>query len=368
MCNFAAMKRIIVAPDKFRGTLTAVEAADVMCGALLSAGYRAEAFPMADGGEGTAECVARLRGMRPVVFEAFNSVSEPIGGGVTVWHDPVSGVAAVDTSSVLSLQLLSGELRVMDASSWSFGRLLRDVVLRLKPSTLYIGVGGTSTGDGGAGMFQALGARLTDCNGVEIRETVTPRMLSRIEAIDRGMMIPLPPVVVLSDVDVPLVDEAGKPSSLSFAPQKGATEADVADLGEGLRYWARVAGLGKSRFAGAGGGLGGALMSLPGSRGELGAEWIIRESRLWDNAPGMIITGEGSVDGQTAMGKIAGILAAEGMRRGIPVIAVGGRVGSDAPFNLFTAVYATTDYPGTTPAARLRSAVEAIVRDGRVAG
>ena len=323
---------------------------------------------MADGGEGTAECIARLHGMTPVEFDAFNAMAEPIRGGVTVWHDPVSGVAAVDTSSVLSLQLLSGKPRVMDASSWSFGRLLRDVVLTLGPSTLYIGVGGTSTGDGGAGMYQALGARLTDCSGVEIREPVTPRDLTRIARIEREGMITLPSVVVLSDVDVPLVDEAGKPSSLSFAPQKGATEADLADLGDGLRHWGRVAGLGESRFAGAGGGLGGALMSLPGSRGELGSEWIIRESRLWDNAPGMIITGEGSVDGQTAMGKIAGILAAEGRRRGIPVIAVGGRVGSDAPFNLFTAVYATTDYPGTTPAARLRSAVAAIVRDGRVAG
>lgn len=361
------MKRIIVAPDKFKGTLTAAEAADIICDVLSSSGCHAEAFPMADGGEGTAECVDRLRGMLPVKFAALNSMGEPIPGGVKVWYNAVSGDAAVDTSTVLSLQLLGGKPRIMDASSWSFGRLLRDVVLKLHPSTLYIGVGGTSTGDGGAGMFQSLGARLIDRDGMEIKERMTPRMLSRIVAIDRGMMISLPPTVVLSDVDVPLVDEADRPSSLSFARQKGASEADIVTLGDGLRHWARVAGIGNCRFAGAGGGLGAALMSLPDSRGELGAEWIIRESGLWDNAPGMIITGEGSVDGQTAMGKIAGILAAEGRRRGIPVIAVGGRVGSDAPRNLFTAVYSTTDYPGATPAERLRSAVEAIVRDGRVA-
>lgn len=361
------MKRIIVAPDKFKGTLTAAEAADIICGALSITGCHAEAFPMADGGEGTAECVGRLRGMLPVKFAALNSMGEPIPGGVKVWYNAVSGDVAVDTSTVLSLQLLGGEPRIMDASSWSFGRLLRDIVLKLHPSTLYIGVGGTSTGDGGAGMFQSLGARLIDRDGMEIKERMTPRMLSRIVAIDRGMMISLPPTVVLSDVDVPLVDEADRPSSLSFARQKGASEADIVTLGDGLRHWARVADIGNCRFAGAGGGLGAALMSLPDSRGELGAEWILRESRLWDNAPGLIITGEGSVDGQTAMGKIAGILAAEGRRRGIPVIAVGGRVGADAPSNLFTAVYSTTDYPGATPAERLRRAVEAIVRDGRVA-
>lgn len=362
------MKRIIVAPDKFKGTFTAASAADIICSALSTTGCHAEAFPMADGGEGTAECVGSLRGMSPVEFAALNSMGEPIRGGVKVWHNAESGDAAVDTSSVLSLQLLNGKPRVMDASSWSFGRLLRDVVLKLNPSTLYIGVGGTSTGDGGAGMMQALGARLIDRDGVEVKEAVTPRILSRIAAIDRGMMIQLPQIVVLSDVDVPLVDEADRPSSLSFARQKGASEADVVTLGDGLRHWAHVAGIGSCRFAGAGGGLGAALMSLSGSRGELGAEWIIGEYRLWDNDPAMVITGEGSVDGQTAMGKIAGILAAEGRRRGIPVIAVGGRVGADAPRNLFAAVYSTTDYPGGTPAARLRSAVEAIVRDGQVAG
>lgn len=349
------MKKILIAPDKFKGTMSSALVADIIAEALNDCGYETVRVPMADGGEGTAESVARLRGMDSLSFEARNSFMTPIGGGVKVWFNPESREAAVDTSTVLSLQLLDRKPDIMSGTSFGFGQLLHDVNAALHPVKIYIGVGGTSTGDAGAGMLQALGCRIFDKNGYEMSAPITPRQLAGVGRVDMSLIENLPEIIVLSDVDVPLVAREGEPSSLSFAPQKGASADEMPELANNLRHWEKVSGITSRRWVGAGGGLGGALLSLHNSHGASGAEWMLHETGIFEQDSDLIITGEGCIDSQTAMGKIPGIIGTEGIRRNIAVIAIGGRIADDAPRNLFTAMFSTTDYGGTTPQQRLRS-------------
>ncbi len=338
---------ILIATDKFKGTLTAAEATYIIKDAL-TARYPDEeiiAIPVADGGEGTAEVIARFRGMTARKLPGRNAVGKPI---TATYYADGHGTVALDAATVLGLTLVAEADRdVMRATSAPLGQLLKEIILAENPREIYLGIGGTATSDGGAGMLQALGATLTGIDGA-----VSPENLAAVTAVDLSTMMPLPAMHLLCDVDVPLVADGAAPSAMTFAPQKGLRPDQASALRAALSHWSTLIGRNAS-FSGAGGGLISALIHR--YRPEYGADTVLALSGIDALQPRLVVTGEGCVDEQSVMGKITGRIAAYARRKGARVIAIGGMTKpSPALDETFDAVYSTLDTPAPTPALRLK--------------
>lgn len=322
--------RIIVALDKFKGTLSAAEACRVVASALSEGlpGVDVVELPMSDGGEGYASVMGRYAGLKKWSMDACNALGQPIG---QVDYYVGGGVAVADCASVLSLSLIAADRRrVVAASTEPLGRFLRDIAgvhgpgLRLK-----LGVGGTSTTDGGAGVVRGLGGVFGD---ISPEEMLLPADLLRVSGRPdvgnlKGMF---ESVELMCDVDVPLLAPEGEPSAMTFASQKGLADGDYDLLCRALGRWRSLVDKdGDARPGdGAGGGIPfGLTRLLPSVSTSSGAESVIEASGLFKSGrPDLVIVGEGSLDNQSMLGKIAGRIASEARRRGIAVGAVAGRV------------------------------------------
>ncbi len=338
------MITILIAPDKFKGTLSAPEAADIISHGLAKLQARTITIPMADGGEGTSEALGKLLGMAPRRIAARNSLMEPIDGGAVYYFNPSTRTAAIDSNAVLGLGLLRDNApSPMTRSSYPLGEAMLSIIRNDNPSLLYIGIGGTSTVDGGAGFLQALGYRFFSGSS-ELSSPITAGNLASITRISPPGATTLPRIIALSDVNAPLVAPEGSPSSLTFAPQKGATKAEISSLSESLTRMSSLLPPTGSRCDGAGGGIGYAL-AIIGAETTSGASFIIGLADIPSLRPDIIITGEGSLDSQTSMGKAVSALADYGIRNGIPVLAVGGRVLPDFKLQGIAATFSTQLYP-----------------------
>ncbi len=356
MPNFETM--ILISSDKFKGTLTAREATSVIASSFRDAGVTDAimTLPAADGGEGTAEILADLLDLNRITVGAHSAAGDEITAEFFVSAD--GRVAAVDAATVLSLTLLTRRPDTMSASSAPLGRLLRHIINKYSPERIYIGVGGTSTSDGGAGMIAALGASFFDTSGHEIIADITPEILLSVERVNLKNMISLPEIVFLCDVNVPLLAAPGEPSAMTFAPQKGLQPGREPELRLALKRWAEVAHVKIGPFTGAGGGLASALASVFAPR--YGARYLFELAGI-DSLPlSLIVTGEGCVDRQSLMGKVTGTLADFGREKGIPVVVIGGMVrDADDVGPVFHSVYSTVDSvadPSVAPAVRLHTA------------
>lgn len=270
---------ILVAPDKFKGTLTSQEAAAIISGELPDA----LSCPMADGGEGTAQIIASFQ----PGWEKWASW----------YYNPDTRTAAIDSSAVLGPEAWKGiRADIQYRNSMVLGTIVA-AMLNTCADRMIIGIGGTYTCDGGEGFLRAIG----------------PGPLSYYRTR----------LIGLSDVRVPLVAPIGEPSALMFAPQKGATAEQLPLLAQRLaEVQARYGG--SSPYDGAGGGLGYAIASAIGAPCVDGAEYVLGLYHVpWERVT-LAITGEGRIDSQTAQGKVAHVVAREATRRGIPVVAIGG--------------------------------------------
>ncbi|MEV0844767.1 glycerate kinase [Streptomyces sp. NPDC049954] len=325
--------RVLIAADKFKGSLTAVEV-----GRRLMAGLRSvhpaldvEALPVADGGDGTV-AAALAAG-----FERRESVvSGPLGTPVTAAYALRGDTAVVEMAETSGLQHLPpGRFAPLTATTRGCGELL-GAALDAGARTVVLGVGGSATTDGGAGLLTALGARLLTAEG----EPVEPGGggLAALASADLSGLDPrlaTTEVILASDVDNPLTGPTG--AAAVYGPQKGAGPEDVAALDAALRHYVTVldqagapgaAALAEAPGAGAAGGLGyGALVGL-GARFRPGIEVMIDVlgfAPALDRAD-LVITGEGSLDAQTLHGKAPAGVAAAARARGIEVLAVCGRL------------------------------------------
>jgi glycerate kinase len=325
---------VLVAADKFKGSLTAVEVAE-----RVTAGLRrvvpdlgVEALPVADGGDGTVAAAVAAGFERREV-----RVAGPLGDEVTAAFALREGTAVVEMAEASGLQRLpEGVLAPLTASTYGSGELLR-AALDAGARTIVFGVGGSATTDGGAGMLSALGARFLDGDG----EPVAPGggALAGVDSADLTGLDPrLPDVelVLASDVDNPLTGPKGAPAV--YGPQKGASPDDVAALDAALAHFAKVLeetdGVGAraaeyaaSPGAGAAGGIGFGAMLL-GARFRPGIEVMLD---VLGFAPALeradlVITGEGSLDEQTLHGKAPAGVAAAARAAGKEVVAVCGRL------------------------------------------
>ncbi|GGQ83918.1 glycerate kinase [Streptomyces asoensis] len=325
-------RRVLVAADKFKGSLTAVEVAERVTAGLrrVAPHVEVEALPVADGGDGTvAAAVAAGFDRREV------RVAGPLGQEVTAAFAVRGDTAVVEMAEASGLQRLpAGVFAPLTASTYGSGELLR-AALDEGVRTIVFGVGGSATTDGGAGMLSALGARFLDADG----EPVAPgggglAALARADLSGLDPRLAAVELVLASDVDNPLTGPKGAPAV--YGPQKGASPDDVAALDAALAHYAKVleTALGSKAAqyaaapgAGAAGGIGyGAL--LVGARFRPGIEVMLD---VLGFAPALeraelVITGEGSLDEQTLHGKAPAGVAAAARAAGKEVVAVCGRL------------------------------------------
>ncbi|MFD5800869.1 glycerate kinase [Streptomyces sp. NPDC127020] len=327
-------RRVLVAADKFKGSLTAVEVAERVTAGLrrVVPDVRVEALPVADGGDGTVAAAVAAGFERREV-----RVAGPLGDEVTAAFALREDTAVVEMAEASGLQRLpEGVLAPLTASTYGSGELLR-AALEAGARTIVFGVGGSATTDGGAGMLAALGARFLDADG----EPVAPGGggLASLASADLSNLDPRlsdVELVLASDVDNPLTGPKGAPAV--YGPQKGASPEDVAALDAALAHFAKVlaqtesvgaraAEYAASPGAGAAGGIGyGAL--LLGARFRPGIEVMLD---VLGFAPALeradlVVTGEGSLDEQTLHGKAPAGVAAAARAAGKEVVAVCGRL------------------------------------------
>ena len=328
--------RIGVAPDSFKGSLTALEAAECIDRGLKNvlANVSVRKIPMADGGEGTVQAIVESTGGRFVKRTVRNPRNEKIKSSFGFTGDGRTAVLEMAAASGLAL-LKARERNPMLTSTYGTGELIRHA-LNLGARKILVGIGGSATNDGGTGMARALGVRFLDSKGNElVRGGGALKRLARIDMTGLDRRLKGVSVEVACDVDNPLVGPRG--ASRIYGPQKGATPAMVKQLDSNLRLLAKVikndigADILKVPGSGAAGGLGGGLMAFLGGVLRPGVDIVIDSVKLARRLKGcdLVITGEGRMDGQTVFGKTPAGVAGVAAKLGIPVIAICGSLGND---------------------------------------
>lgn len=325
--------RIVIAPDSFKECLRADEVAAAIEAGWLAGMPQAEThcFPMADGGEGTVDAVVRATGGETVTVE----VSDPLGRPVTAHYGRIQEgkVAILEMAAASGLALVAeSERDPCRTSTFGTGELIVHA-LDQGVDDIIIGVGGSATNDGGAGMAQALGYQLQDRRGQPIERG--GGHLIKLDSIDgsgRHPRLSQVNVYVACDVNNPLCGPSG--AAAVYGPQKGASKEDILILDHALTHFAHIidrdlkVDLMGVAGAGAAGGLAGGLMAFAGAKLEKGLELIATLCNLpqYIAQADLVITGEGSLDAQSCFGKTPVGLAQLASPHGVPVLALGGRV------------------------------------------
>jgi glycerate 2-kinase len=322
------MSHVVIAPDKFKGTLTAPQAADHVAAGLERAcpGLAVVQVPVADGGDGTVDA-AEAAGYRRIEI----GVRGPTGKAITAGFAFHDGTAIIEAAQACGLSRLPGGARApLTATSRGVGELIL-AAARMRAKRIVLGVGGSASTDGGSGMIRAFGARLVDDAGTELPPGGAA--LARLHQLDLSKLrdVSGTELILATDVDNPLLGEHG--AAAVYAPQKGASPQDVAFLEEGLTRWADATerALGTVHRdepgAGAAGGIGFAALAFLGATVRPGIELmldLLSFGAHLENAR-LVITGEGTLDAQTLRGKApAGVAHASAAIADVPVIAVCG--------------------------------------------
>ncbi len=328
------MTAVVIAPDKFKGSLTAMQAAQAIERGVKRASPETECklCPMADGGEGTVETFLD-RGARRITAR----VRGPLGKPVEAVFALDGRTAIVEMSSASGLGLLdTTEYDPTKTDTFGTGGLIT-AALSASARRIIIGLGGSATNDAGTGMLRALGVRFLDANGDELREGIlTYERLASIDIEGLDSRVRNIQIDAAVDVDNPLCGPEG--ASHTFAKQKGATPEQIERLDAVLGHIADVASrvLGHDERdtpgAGAAGGLGFALIAFLNAKLQRGVRLIADEAGLPEMMRGasLCMTGEGKIDMQTLHGKTVSGVAEIARACGVPIVAFGGKVEDDA--------------------------------------
>lgn len=328
--------KILLAPDSFKESLSAKDVANAMERGLRKVFHDAEFIkvPMADGGEGTTQSL--VDATKGEMF--YPIVTDPLGKKVKAKLGVLGNgeVAVIEMASASGLELVKKEDRnPLATTTYGTGELIK-AALDKNVKTIIIGIGGSATNDGGAGMFQALGGRLLDQEGNEIG--FGGGALENLAEIDLSNLDPRikdTKIEVACDVNNPLTGELG--ASHIFGPQKGATKEMILKLDKNLLHYAEVIKqclnkeVDEIPGAGAAGGLGAGLMVFLDAQLSRGIDIVIKYTGLERYMEGvdLVITGEGSIDSQTRFGKTPYGVARTAQKHNIPVIGIAGIVGND---------------------------------------
>ncbi|MEV4162826.1 glycerate kinase [Nonomuraea dietziae] len=331
------VEHVLVAPDKFKGSLSAAEVAGRVSAGL---GVPTVELPVADGGDGTVDAAVAC-GFTRVTLEVTGPTGLPVTASYA-WLDE-QRTAVVELAEASGLRRLPGGPEPLTATSHGTGELIADAVRR-GARRVVLGLGGSACTDGGAGMVQALGARLLTATGEELpRGGAALRELGKID-ISGFIDISGVEVVVASDVDNPLLGPHG--AAAVYGPQKGATPEDVVLLDAALGRLAAVAtqthgllgavehdgtprpmGVAGAPGAGAAGGVGFAALAFLHADIRPGIDYLLDLLGFDEQVKGarLVVTGEGSLDEQSLRGKAPVGVAQAAARAGVPVVAVCGR-------------------------------------------
>lgn len=344
------MRKIVVAFDSFKGSLTSTEAAEAFIAGVKSAEPAVECrvVAIADGGEGMAEAVVESVGGEMVVAMAADPLGRRIEARYALINEGATAVIPISSASGITL-LASEERNPLRASTYGTGELMLDAMKR-GCSRIIVGLGGSATNDGGVGLLRALGYKFLDASGLELTDTIDilegtdtimPPATSPIEGVE---------ISVAVDVDNPLCGERG--ATYIYGAQKGASKDMMARLDAAMHHYAAVvakwrgedisneAGMGAA--GGAGFALGAVLSAMPTSGIELMLSLVDFDNLIADAS--LVVTGEGRIDRQTVMGKAPAGVLRHAKRAGVRCVAVGGGVQwcDELRASDFDAIYAAT--------------------------
>ena len=329
--------KIIIAPDSFKGSVSAIEVAQSMQRAVLSVNPSAQIaiMPVADGGEGTIDAIASCVPAAIHEIEVCGPMGEKANAKYAVLTESETAVIEMAQASGLPM-VPRHERNPLLATTYGTGQLMKDALNR-GCKRMIIGIGGSATNDGGVGVLMALGASFRDAEGKELKfgggalaelaEIDMSEFDSRIFDVD---------ITVACDVTNPLTGENG--ASYVYGPQKGANPNMVKQLDEALAHFARMSaeeiGEDYSTYPGTGaaGGLGFALIAYCKAKFAAGIDIVLNvtgfEKELED--ADLVLTGEGRIDGQSVQGKVLYGIGTRAKEKQVPVIAIGGAVREDS--------------------------------------
>lgn len=374
------MKKIVVASDSFKGSLTSRQVADAVEQGIREVYPECEVVKLnvADGGEGTMDALRSTLGGRWVNAKVEDPLGRRMNSAYVILND--GRTAVIDVSAASGLTLLKPEERnPMKTSTYGTGEMIADALER-GCRRIMMGIGGSATNDGGMGMLSALGFRFLGRDGLMLQGI--GESMAKVWSIDDSQVLPAvheTEFIVACDVDSPFCGPSG--AAYVFAPQKGAGPRMVAELDMGMCHFAEVIKrvLGKDvkdvPGAGAAGGLGGAFIAFLDARLERGVEMVL-DAIGFDaiiSGADLVITGEGRVDCQTLTGKTPYGIKKRALRKGIRTVVIGGTVKIDDgdDFSEFDTVYPVTPHDMTLEeamkpeiaAANIRAAIVEIMND-----
>ena len=302
--------KILIAPDKFKGSLSAVQVCEIIAGALrqLRGDLDIKSIPLADGGEGTGELLTTMCGGRTIPVTVLDPLLRPIPSGFGLSADGKTAVVEMARASGLQL-LKSKERNPKVTSSFGTGQLI-DAAMERGVNRVVLGVGGSATNDAGTGMAEALGFEFFD----GLHQRIKPcgqhlALMTTFSERKKHSKINETRFVVIHDVRNPFYGKEG--ASFIYSPQKGANPGMVSQLDLGLEHFARLA---KSQCdvelqfpgAGAGGGLAGGARLFLNAQFQPGIEFVMDFANMEEHIreADLVITGEGKIDDQTLQGKV----------------------------------------------------------------
>jgi glycerate kinase len=326
--------KIVVAPDSFKGSLTAIEVSVAIEQGIREVFPEAEIIkiPMADGGEGTVQCLVNATGGEILEEKVIGPLGDEVFAFYGILADKKTAVIEMAAASGLTL-VPEGKRNPLITTTYGTGQLIK-AALNQGCRKMIIGIGGSATNDGGAGMVQALGVKLLDQEGKEVG--FGGGELKKIVKIDISCMdnrLSDIKILVASDVNNPLCGPQG--ASRIYGPQKGATPEIIEELDKSLSYFAELIKRDLNKDvkdipgAGAAGGLGASLMAFLNAELRPGIEIIIEIVKIEQiiRESDLLITGEGRIDAQSVFGKVPFGLGKMAKKYNVPVIAIVGEIG-----------------------------------------
>jgi len=329
--------KVVVAIDSFKGSLSSLQAGNAVKEAVLRLDSECEVAvkPLADGGEGTVEAMSSAQGAKTVELTVSGPLMQPVNAKYCILEN--TNTAVIEMAAAAGITLISAEERnPLNTTTYGVGELIKDALSK-GCRRFIIGIGGSATNDGGAGMLAALGFELMDKSGNPI--ALGAKGLKELCAIKTDNALPQLKECVFNiacDVKNPLCGEKG--CSAIYGPQKGATDGMIKDMDGWLESYAKIAeGVSQKADkdypgAGAAGGLGFAFLAFTNATLRSGVEIILEETELEEEikTADIVVTGEGRLDSQTVMGKAPIGVASLAKKYGKKVIAFSGCVTDDA--------------------------------------
>ena len=328
------MNKIILIPDSFKGTMSSSEICEIMASQINRHFPKASiiSIPVADGGEGSVDAFLTAMGGEQVWLDVLGPYREDI----QAYYGLIpGGIAVVEMAAAAGLPLVGDNKNAERTTTYGVGQLIEHAA-RSGIQRLVVGLGGSSTNDGGTGAAAALGVRFFNQAGEPfVPVGATLKDIDRIDASGLCPELKKIELVTMCDIDNPLCGPHG--AAAIFGPQKGADQAMVERLDQGLMHLATIArrDLGIDVLdlpgAGAAGGMGGGMVAFLGSRLEMGIETVLNTVGFNELLQGadLVISGEGKIDSQSLRGKVVIGVARRTKKMGVPLLAIVGDIGDN---------------------------------------